>query len=91
VLGATYAEMIDRLESASTAGCSLPLCVDPETYRQDLLWFARVFHEMAGSSPDRERIRRDYWKKSLTIYDHVPRAVDSRAEDAALRFSRILE
>lgn len=90
VLQAKYAELIDRLEAADTSGCDLPLFPDPETYRKDLLWFARTFHEMAGISPDRERIRKEYWERALGIYDVIPMSVDKRAELAARNFSLIL-
>lgn len=85
-----YARMIDLLEAADTSACALPLYPDPETYRQDLLWFAHRFHEMAGSDPDRERIRKEYWRKALAIYDVIPMSADKRAELAARSFSEIL-
>jgi hypothetical protein len=90
VLAVKYDEMIERLEAAETSRCSLPLFPDPETYRQDLLWFARRFREMAGPNPDRERIRREYWAKSLAIYDAIAMSADPRAEMAAQHFSRVL-
>ncbi len=90
VLREKYREMVDRLEAADMSNCSLPLFPDPETYRQDLLWFARKFHEMAGPNPDRERIRKEYWEKSLAIYDHIPMSTDERAESAARQFAEIL-
>ncbi len=90
VLAAKYEEIVERLEAADMAECTLPLFPDPETYRQDLLWFARRFLEMAGPSPDRERIRREYWAKALDIYDHIPMSADERAEMSAERFAGIL-
>ena len=85
-----YTEIIDRLESADPAACRLPLFPDVETYRQDLLWFARAFREMAGPSPDRDRIRLDYRRKVLAIYDFIPEAADERTALAAQQFSDIL-
>ena len=90
VLRRKYAEIVERLEAADVSRCTLPLFPDPETYRQDLLWFARRFHELAGPDPDRERIRRQYWAKSLAIYEHIPMSADERAESAARQFSEIL-
>jgi hypothetical protein len=90
VLRGVYAEIIERVESADMSKCSLPIYPDPESYRQDILWFARQFHEMAGPSPDREKIRQAYWKRALEIYDTIPMSVDERAEEAAAQFSRIL-
>ena len=72
------------------SGCSLPLFPDPEIYRQDLLWFARKFHEMSGTNPDRKKIEKEYWKKSVKIYDIIPMSVDQRARTAAKQFSMIL-
>lgn len=90
VLLEKYEEIIERLEAADVSGCSLPLFPDPETYRQELLWFARRFRELAGPEPDRERIRREYWDRALAIYEAIPMSADERAEDSARRFSEIL-
>jgi hypothetical protein len=90
VLRGVYAEIIERLESADMTKCTLPIYPDPESYRQDILWFARQFHEMAGPAPDREKIRKAYWQRALEIYDTIPMSVDERAEEAATQFSRIL-
>lgn len=89
VLREKYALIIDHLESADTSRCELPLFPDPETHRQDLLWFARAFLELAGEDPDREKVKRDYWRKALSIYDHIPMSADARAEMSAEQFSRI--
>ncbi len=85
-----YDLMIEHLEAADMSKCALPLFPDPETYRQDLLWFGRRFREMAGPNPDRERIRKEYWEKSLSIYDSIRMSVDERAHAAAQGFSQIL-
>jgi len=89
-LRAVYAEMIARLEAADTSECTLPLFPDPETYRQDLLWFARQFYAMAGPNPDREAIYRAYWARALAIYDVIPMSADERATFSARQFSQIL-
>jgi hypothetical protein len=90
VLRQKYSEIIERLEAADVSGCSLPLFPGPETYRQDLLWFARKFHEMSGTNPDRKKIEKEYWEKSVKIYDIIPMSVDQRAITAAKQFSMIL-
>ncbi len=90
VLRAKYAEMVERLTAADLSRCALPLFPDPETYRQDLLWFARAFHDLAGPAPDREHWRRAYWQRALAIYDHIPRSADERADHAARGFANIL-
>ena len=84
-----FDEIILRLGSADISQSKLPLFPDPETYRQDILWFARKFREMVGENPDRKKIRAEFWEKALTIYDQVPRAVDERSEEAADRFCSI--
>jgi hypothetical protein len=90
VLRAHFAEIIDRLEAADVSGCTLPLFPDPETYRQDLLWFARQFHTMAGPDADRTAIRAAFWQRALAIYDVIPMSADARADAAADGFSQIL-
>lgn len=90
VLRGKYREMIDRLEAADPGRCGLPLFPPIETYRDDLLWFARRFEEMAGPDPDREAIKKAYWARALTIYDHIPMSADARAEAAAKSFSSTL-
>jgi hypothetical protein len=90
VLRVVYAEIIERLEAADVSRGSLPLLPDPETYRADLLWFARMFYELAGEQPDRTQIRKAYWKKALSIYDSIPMPADERAEYAAQGFSEVL-
>ncbi len=90
VLATQYSLIIEHLEAADMSACALPLFPEPETHRQDLLWFARMFLEMAGSNPDRERIKGDYWNKALSIYDCIPMSADKRADLAATGFSDIL-
>ncbi len=85
-----YTEMVDRLEAADPAACTLPLCVDPEAYRQDLLWFARQFHALAAPAPDRQTIRAAYRARALSIYDVVPPSVDERTRAAADGFAGLL-
>lgn len=84
-----FTEMIDRLEAVDPAHCELPLFPDPDSYRQDLLWFARQFLALAGAHPDRARIRRECWAHALHIYDAIPMSVDERACQAAERFAAI--
>jgi len=86
-----YDEIIERLEKADMSKCELPLFPDPETHRQDLLWFAKEFRKLAGDNPDREAIKKEYWDKSLAIYNVIPMSADERADLAATNFSKILE
>jgi hypothetical protein len=88
-LTAAFSEMIERLEAFDPASCTLPLFPDVSTYADDLLWFARSFREMASDAPDRQRIRQEFWSRSLSIYDAIPMSVDERAHEAANRFAAI--
>jgi hypothetical protein len=88
-LARVFGEIVERLESADMSGCALPLFPDPESYRQDLLWFARRFGEMCDPGTDRQRIRQEYWERALSIYDHIPMSADERAEASADRFAAI--
>jgi hypothetical protein len=90
-LARVLGEIVERLESVEMSGCALPLFPDPESYRQDLLWFARRFGEMCDPQTDRQRIRQEYWERALTIYDHIPMSADERAEASADRFAAIRE
>jgi len=85
-----YLKIIDHLEQANTDKCDLPLFPSPKEYHQDLLWFAKMFARLSEENPDREAIRKEYWKRALAIYDNVPMSVDERAEAAAKGFSQIL-
>jgi hypothetical protein len=85
-----YLKIIDHLEQANTAHCDLPLFPSPQEYHHDILWFAKMFAKLSGSSPDREGIRKEYWQRTLNIYDNVPMSVDERAEAAAKGFSQVL-
>ena len=84
-----YLQMIEHLEAADVSNCDLPLFPSPEQYRQDLLWFARMFGRLAAPDVDRDAVRREYWQRSLHIYDHIPMSADERAEEAGRQFSQI--
>jgi hypothetical protein len=86
-LRAAYREIVDRLAAATVTTALVP---DAERYRQDLLWFARQFLALAGESPDRAAIKREYWRGTFAIYDHIPMSVDERADQAATKFSQLL-
>ena len=71
-LNRAFALMIDHLEAAKPSACALPIFPDPETFRQDLLWFARKYHEMTGPNPNRALIAWQYWEKTYGIYSQAP-------------------
>ena len=67
-----FGMIIEHLEAVKPSACMLPIFPDPETYRQDLLWFARKYHEMTGPNPNRALIAWQYWDKAYAIYQQVP-------------------
>jgi len=85
-----YLEIIDHLRQANTDRCDLPLFPSPQEYHADLLWFAMMFARLSEPNPDREAIRKEYWKRCLNIYDNIPMSADERADAAAKGFSKIL-
>ena len=82
-------ELTERLTRAEGYISALPIFPSTEEYRAMLLWHAEKFIEMLGESPDREKIRKEYREKALSIYEQVPKAVDERSVAAALGYSRI--
>ncbi len=90
VLRSKYAEIVERLEATDVGGCALPLFPDPESYREDLLWFARVFLELAGAQADRGKIAGAYRQRALSIYDSIPQARDERTGPAVRKFAQVL-
>jgi hypothetical protein len=57
----------------------------PETYRQELLFFARFFREVSGEAPDYAELRQSYWQRVYAIYDQLPQHVDPRPHAAVDR------
>jgi hypothetical protein len=85
-----YDGIIAHLEAADMTRCTLPLFPDPESYRQDLLWFARHFRQLASDAPDRTAIRQTYAARTFAIYDTIPMSADVRAPHAAAGFAGML-
>ena len=84
-----YLQIIEHLEAADVNYCDLPLFPSAQQYQQDVLWFARMFARLSEPGVDRKTIEREYWQRSLNIYDHIPMSTDARAEEAARQFSHI--
>lgn len=89
VLKEMMTELIEHLGRAEGYPARLPLFPSTEEYRQTLLWHAENFVQMLGDTPNREEIRKAYWKKALSIYDKAPKAVDERSVSAAYGYSCI--
>lgn len=77
-------ELVDLLASLR-ARASGPFLPEPEDYRKELLFYARMFRELSSSAPDYDELRRRYWYHVYRIYDRLPAHVDprpARATDA---------
>ena len=61
---------------------SIALHPPPERYRQELLFFARLFADLTGPTPDFDACRQRYWQRVYSIYDRLPRHVDPRPHTA---------
>jgi hypothetical protein len=71
-----------------------PFYPDPETYRQDLLFFANLFSDLSAPQPDYTDLAARYWQRVYPIWDHLPQHVDPRprlAVDRLVNFFRALE
>jgi hypothetical protein len=69
-------------DSVNTAAVFHP---DPETYRAELLFFARLFADLTAPSPDYESLEKSYWNRVYGIYDKLPEHVDPRPRSATRR------
>ena len=83
-----YLKIIEHLENADSSECVLPIFPDAETYRKDILWFAKLFLKFTEDNPDRDLIKKEYWDMCLDIYNYIPKAVDDRAEWASRDFAK---
>ncbi|MBI5094876.1 MAG: hypothetical protein HZB26_20865 [Candidatus Hydrogenedentes bacterium] len=54
----------------------------PELYRQELLFFAKLFANLSSPSPDYDALKKVYWDRVYRIYDTLPAHVDPRPHAA---------
>jgi hypothetical protein len=73
-------EMLRGLHPRPSPG--LMLHPSPATYRDELLFFARLFAELSGPSPDYAALKQRYWDRVYRIYDELPDHVDPRPRHA---------
>ena len=79
--------LVDRLEDAkSTINPKAVLFPDPETYRKELVFFARLFADLTAPHPDYDALKQTYWNRVYRIYDHLPNHVDPRPRGNTERF-----
>ena len=77
------AELLSAL--AGKLAPTLALHPGPEAYRQELLFFARLFAELSGPAPDYAALRARYWQRVYAICDQLPAHVDPRPHTATDR------
>lgn len=53
-----------------------------DAYRRELLFFAELFAALSAPAPDYDALRRQYWERVYSIYDHLPQHVDPRPHHA---------
>ena len=77
-------ELLDLLSSLK-ARASGPFHPEPESYRKELVFFARLFRDLSAPAPDYDELRQRSWYHVYRIYDRLPAHVDprpARATDA---------
>jgi len=80
---------VERLEGAKNAvNASAVFFPDPETYRQELLFFARLFADLTAPAPNYDALKQVYWNRVYRIYDTLPSHVDPRPRGNTERFVR---
>jgi hypothetical protein len=80
--------LVDLLSSLK-ARSSAPFLPEPEAYRKELLFFARLFRDLSAPTPEYEELRQRYWYHVYRIYDRLPAHVDprpARATDSLVGF-----
>lgn len=64
---------------------------EPETYRAELEFFARLFADLSAPSPDYDALKKAYWDRVYRIYDQLPEHVDPRPHAATDRLIQHFE
>lgn len=55
----------------------------PDRYREELLWYARLFAELSRPRADYDELYARYWNRVYRIYDALPEHVDPRPVNAS--------
>ena len=80
---------VERLEDAKGAvNSGAVLFPEPEKYRQELVFFARLFADLTAPHPDYDALKQVYWNRVYRIYDRLPDHVDPRPRGNTERFVR---
>lgn len=83
---ARLAELLEDVKDAT--GGAVPFHPSPERYRQELLFFARLFADLTAPAPDYDTLKKRYWDRVYAIYDRLPDHVDPRPKGNTDRFIR---
>ena len=73
-------DLLADLKQSVNDACSFH--PSPETYRGELLFFAQLFADLSGQSPDFDALAERYWRRIYGIYDHLGEHVDPRPHHA---------
>jgi hypothetical protein len=80
---------VERLEDIKySVNSSAVLFPNPEEYRQELLFFARLFADLTAPAPNYDALKQVYWNRVYRIYDTLPDHVDPRPRGNTERFVR---
>jgi hypothetical protein len=75
----------------TSAQTDFPFFSDPETYRQELIFFFTLFRDLSAPGADYDALHSVYWNRVYAIYDHLPDHVDPRPKantDRLINFFR---
>jgi hypothetical protein len=78
--------LVQILSDASVKSPPYAFICDPETYRKELLFYARIFADLSDDSPDFDALTSRFWDRVYAIYDDLPTHVDPRPKAATKRF-----
>lgn len=79
-------ELVDLLQSLTpTYRDDFPIHPSPKIWLHEHLFFAKLFRDLSGNSPDFDKLKTQYWNHVYAIYDQLPTHVDRRPEAATDR------
>jgi hypothetical protein len=81
-----FASRLEEAKNSVNGGAILH--PDPETYRQELVFFAKLFADLTAPHPDYDALEKSYWNRVYRIYDSLPDHVDPRPRGNTDRFIR---
>ena len=76
---ASMKRMAAILEGCAGQECDrYPIFPSAAAWREEMLFFARLFADLSAPAPDYAALRTRYWQRIYSIYDHLPTHVDPR-------------